>query len=562
MNLYQPTITGSLSVSGSVNISGSITIAGGGTISGTASIATTALTASSADNFLVRNTLTAQTLVVQTITSSVDFVTGSTRFGSLSSDTMKITGSVSISGSMIVTSSALSVYNNSASPYISVTSGTGSIAYMQAVGNTEVQFGDLSSTYSSISLYTGGTRRVFISGSGLVGIGTTTPSLTLHVNKASVSGAPATSSITPTGYAVIGSGFNNNLYMGSYNASPYGFWLQAQDATNLATNYPIILNPNGGSVGIGVSNPNHALAVNGSVGFYSTTPAQKWHIQYASSVDGLNFVESGVADYRMFIKAGGNVGIGNSSPNTTLSIKGAASTPTALTYNGMFGLESAGQTSFQMGIGSAFNGTWFQSYNQPAGGAGNFVLAFNPLGGSVAIGNYGYTNYRLNIRGADATSANYSFRAEDSGTNTLFECRNDGVIFTGTQSGSPYNNSVTGRDAYLSSSGVLGYLSSTRESKINIESIKSIDFINQLNPVRFNYRKNNSETNEYTDEFYDNINYGFIADEVEKVNKDLVFYKSDGTTLAGVEYNNMIAILTKAIQELKAEFDTYKTTHP
>ena len=47
MNLYQPTITGSLSVSGSVNISGSITIAGGGTISGTASIATTALTASS-----------------------------------------------------------------------------------------------------------------------------------------------------------------------------------------------------------------------------------------------------------------------------------------------------------------------------------------------------------------------------------------------------------------------------------------------------------------------------------------------------------------------------------
>jgi hypothetical protein len=126
MNLYQPTITGSLSVSGSVNISGSITIAGGGTISGTASIATTALTASfvanaqtasyvlnavsssfaltasSADNLLVRNTLTAQTLVVQTITSSVDFVTGSTRFGSISANTHVFTGSVSISGSLIV----------------------------------------------------------------------------------------------------------------------------------------------------------------------------------------------------------------------------------------------------------------------------------------------------------------------------------------------------------------------------------------------------------------------------------------------------------------------------
>jgi hypothetical protein len=105
MQVYQPTITGSLSVSGSVNISGSINIAGGGTISGTASIA---LTASSADNLLVRNTLTAQTLVVQTITSSVDFVTGSTRFGSIAANTHQFTGSVSISGSLNGTTAAFS----------------------------------------------------------------------------------------------------------------------------------------------------------------------------------------------------------------------------------------------------------------------------------------------------------------------------------------------------------------------------------------------------------------------------------------------------------------------
>jgi hypothetical protein len=69
----------------------------------TSSIATSAsfaLTASSADNFLVRGTLTAQTIVAQTITSSTDFVTGSTRFGSLLSDTHQFTGSVSITGSL------------------------------------------------------------------------------------------------------------------------------------------------------------------------------------------------------------------------------------------------------------------------------------------------------------------------------------------------------------------------------------------------------------------------------------------------------------------------------
>ena len=61
-----------------------------------------AATASSADNFTVRNTLTATTIVVQTITSSIDFVTGSSRFGTLLSNTHQFTGSVSMTGSLTV----------------------------------------------------------------------------------------------------------------------------------------------------------------------------------------------------------------------------------------------------------------------------------------------------------------------------------------------------------------------------------------------------------------------------------------------------------------------------
>ena len=70
-----------------------------------------AATASSADNFVVRQsitasnalitgTLTAQTIIAQTITSSTDFVTGSTKFGSLLTNTHQFTGSVSITGSL------------------------------------------------------------------------------------------------------------------------------------------------------------------------------------------------------------------------------------------------------------------------------------------------------------------------------------------------------------------------------------------------------------------------------------------------------------------------------
>jgi hypothetical protein len=59
-----------------------------------------AQTASSSDDFTVRGTLTAQTIVAQTITSSIEFVTGSTRNGSLLTNTHQFTGSVGITGSL------------------------------------------------------------------------------------------------------------------------------------------------------------------------------------------------------------------------------------------------------------------------------------------------------------------------------------------------------------------------------------------------------------------------------------------------------------------------------
>jgi hypothetical protein len=66
---------------------------------------TTAQTASYANNFTVGGTLTAQTINVQTITSSIDFVTGSTRNGSLLSNTHEFTGSVLMTGSLTVSGS-------------------------------------------------------------------------------------------------------------------------------------------------------------------------------------------------------------------------------------------------------------------------------------------------------------------------------------------------------------------------------------------------------------------------------------------------------------------------
>ena len=71
---------------------------------------TTLLTVSSSGALTTTSTITAQTLVVQTVTSSVNFITGSTKFGSLSSNTHTFTGSVLVTGS--VTSNGLVTFTS------------------------------------------------------------------------------------------------------------------------------------------------------------------------------------------------------------------------------------------------------------------------------------------------------------------------------------------------------------------------------------------------------------------------------------------------------------------
>jgi len=221
---YFPVVTGSLSVSGSVNISGGITASGGISISGSiasasyaatasfvalaqsASNAVSAQTASFANTLTVAGNLTAQTLVVQTITSSVDFVTGSTRFGSILGNTHVFSGSVTMNPNGLFVSSSGVVGIGTINPSTT----------MQVVG--AAQFGDAGSmssftaapikirtsstssiafTYSSVRTWSqgisslgsflitdidAGSDRLVISSSGAVGIGTTNPSQKLEVS--------------------------------------------------------------------------------------------------------------------------------------------------------------------------------------------------------------------------------------------------------------------------------------------------------------------------------------------------------------------------------------------
>jgi hypothetical protein len=74
-----------------------------------------------------------------------------------------------------------------------------------------------------------------------------------------------------------------------------------------------------GNSGFGTHNPTHLVTINGSYGLQHNGTTE-FHIGYYNG--GLDFAETSVADYRLFIKDGGNVGIGTGNPTEKLYVNG------------------------------------------------------------------------------------------------------------------------------------------------------------------------------------------------------------------------------------------------
>lgn len=87
-----------------------------------------------------------------------------------------------------------------------------------------------------------------------------------------------------------------------------------------------------GSVGIGTVTPDKPLTIQAVrsgeelVSFKDLNGNTKWHINQnvGGNNPGLNFAETAVADGRLFIKVGGNVGIGTINPEAKLDVAGIA----------------------------------------------------------------------------------------------------------------------------------------------------------------------------------------------------------------------------------------------
>jgi hypothetical protein len=101
----------------------------------------------------------------------------------------------------------------------------------------------------------------------------TTVSASSKVISTATTASPATSGTTQGGPLRLAASNGTALDFGAYAASPYGQWIQTADTTNLATTYPLILNPNGGNVGIGTTSPIAPLTVASSTTLAAGEPS-------------------------------------------------------------------------------------------------------------------------------------------------------------------------------------------------------------------------------------------------------------------------------------------------
>ncbi len=106
------------------------------------------------------------------------------------------------------------------------------------------------------------TKILTLDNSGNVGIGTIAPGLRAHI--LGPVGFPATSGTAQTGILRLqGTGNSAVLDFGVNGGA--GAALQVTSNGNLALTYPLLLNANGGNVGIGTTSPDQKLTVNGTI---------------------------------------------------------------------------------------------------------------------------------------------------------------------------------------------------------------------------------------------------------------------------------------------------------
>ena len=562
--------------------------------------ASNAATASSADNLTVRGTLTAQTIVAQTITSSIEFITGSTRNGSLSSNTHQFTGSVGITGSLAINGTGAIVGSGTANyvPKFTASDTIGNSQIQEVSGNVGIgvapsswgasfksiqvgttgflssgvgvsNFGHnyyfdgtnpiyLTTTNASLYQQTGGqhiwltapsgtagnaitfTQAMTLTAAGFVGIGTTSPTTKLTVYG---------------GYANFTDG-TVDIYAGSDGSGGLFGTISNQYQRFITNNTERMRITSAGIVLIGkttstggilqVSNGTNMFNVDYDAnGPYITAVNNANTVYKRLTYDASEHIFATSATERMRITSAGNVGIGATSITASTNYK-------MLKISGTSGAEfTLGTTSTDVGYIYANTGDFVIS-----------ALTAVPLtfqtnsttrmtitsGGILCMGTTAViiNEERLSLSGTGNTA---TIRTTTAGNSCILlwnsaTSGNNSFLEFGTDATFAVRGSIT----YNRGSAVVAYnTTSDYRLKSEINDFNALEIISNLKPKEFRIG--------------DAINksLGFIAHELQEYLPQAVQGEKDAVNEDGkpiyqsVDYSQLTGLLTKAIQELSAK---------
>lgn len=274
-------------------------------------------------------------------------------------------------------------------PNYSVSGNTLTISPAPSSGTNNVYVRYLSTTLQSITIPGGSTVVGGFNVTGNVGVGTASPLQKFTaVNTSITGGAPATSgsAADPNSVARLQNG-TVALDFGAYTSG--ATWVQPRLASDYASNFNLILNPNGGSVGIGASSIPGKFRVSGvdsaAVGLIN---GASYAVRFGSAAGIGAYVEgvdtSGVSSYQPLIIGG-----------STLTLATGGSAQAAITAAGLF--------QFNSGYGSvatAYGCRAWVNFN----GAG--TVAIRASGNVSSITDVSTGNWTINFANA-MPDANY-----------------------------------------------------------------------------------------------------------------------------------------------------------
>ena len=450
---------------------------------------------------------------------------------------------------------------------------------------------------------TAGTNALYIDASQNVGIGTTSPLGKLSIsalNPSLVLNATTAGKQTQwlnydNGSLIWFSGINYN------NSGDGNYYFQRNSGTG-----NFIIAPDGnGNVGIGTTSPTNKLTVNGSISITGTAATSIAALAVSGSTTanayGYFLNTGGGFYYGIENSVGGSIATGAAAYSTVLTT--STSTPLHLATNST--VRATIDSSGNVGIGVTPNTGWGSSAKVLQMGSYSAFYQNNIGYPEVSFNSYESSNavYKYQISSNPASlysqrSAQHVWYIAPSGTagNTIsftqaMTLDTSGNLLLGTTTvlnGGVFSESFNGQTVngvvlrttwsstgsyyiqFQNSSGAsAGIISQNGTTTVNYGTssdyrlkenvqpmVGALETVSKLKPVTFTWKVDNS------------AGQGFIAHELQEVMPDCVTGQKDDVYPDGsikpqnVDASFLVATLTAAIQELKAEFDAYKTSHP